>query len=185
MKKIIAGVDEAGRGPLAGPVVAAAVVLPIGYKNSDITDSKKLSKKKRELLFDEIKKNALSWSIVAVGHHRIDKLNIRAASLFAMSLAVDRVEANYVLVDGNAEIPTDLPQEAIVKGDQKHQEISAASILAKVYRDSLMKVLDEKYPGYSLSQHSGYPTKLHREAIKELGPSKIHRRTFKGVKEFI
>ena len=183
--KRTAGVDEAGRGPLAGPVVAAAVIFPESYTNSKITDSKKLSAKNRELLYTEIIANALNWSIVAVGHHRIDKLNIRQASLLAMSLALNRVNADFVLVDGNAKIPTDIPQETIIGGDSKILEISAASILAKVYRDKLMKILDKKYPGYELSKHSGYPTKAHREAVKKLGPSKIHRKTFKGVKEYI
>ena len=181
----IAGVDEAGRGPLAGPVVAAAVILPEGFTNSEITDSKKLTKKKRDKLFDLIKEEALEWSIVAVGPRRIESMNIRAASLHAMKLAVERTSANYLLIDGNAEISSTLPQEAIIKGDLKHIEISAASILAKVYRDRLMKVLAEKYHGYSLEKHAGYPTKLHKAAIAELGPSKIHRRTFSGVKEHL
>ena len=180
-----AGVDEAGRGPLAGPVVAAAVVFPNNYCNPKITDSKKLSAKNRELLFSEIISKATSWSIVAVGHKRIEELNIREASLLAMSLALKRVDADFVWVDGNARIPTEIPQETIIGGDSKIIEISAASILAKVYRDKLMTILDKKYPGYGLSEHSGYPTKAHRDAVQRLGPSKIHRKTFKGVQEFL
>lgn len=179
--KLIAGTDEAGRGPLAGPVVAAAVIFPTDYKNQKITDSKQLSAKKRELLYEVIKQDALSWAIVAVGHKRIDLLNIRNASLLAMYLAVKRTKAEEVWVDGNAEIPADLPQKAIIRGDQKHINIAAASILAKVYRDQLMTVLDKKYPGYNFSKHSGYPTKAHREAISVLGASKVHRQSFKLI----
>jgi len=182
--KLIAGIDEVGRGPLAGPVVAAAVVFPPEYKNSEINDSKQLSKKKRESLIETIKANALSWSIISVGHRRIDLLNIREASRFAMKLALARVNAEYALVDGNTRLDSPLPHEAIIKGDSKFIQIAAASILAKVYRDHLMEVLDCKYPGYGFAKHAGYPTKFHREAIAKLGPCPIHRTTFKGVKEF-
>ena len=181
----IAGIDEAGRGPIAGPVVAAAVVLPQNYINQEITDSKKISKIKRAKLVDIIKKDSLSWSIIAVGHKRVDRLNIREATKLAMSLALKRVDADFARIDGNMLIDTDLPQEAIVKGDLKHVEISAASILAKVYRDQLMEVLDSKYQGYHLAQHAGYPTKLHKKLVRDLGPSPIHRKTFRGVKELI
>ncbi len=182
---IIAGVDEAGRGPLAGPVVAAAVVFPEGYKNPEIKDSKQLSAKKREHLVSIIKRDALDYAIIAVGHHRIDLINIRAASLLAMSLALKRVIADQVLIDGNALIETKLPQEAIIKGDQKFVQISAASILAKQHRDHLMEIIDQKYPGFNFKKHAGYPTKFHKETIAKIGPSPIHRKTFKGVKEFI
>lgn len=180
----IAGVDEAGRGPLAGPVVAAAVVFPDNFTHKEINDSKKLSAKKRDTLAEIIKAEALSYSIIAVGHKRIDALNIREATKFAMSAAVRRVTADKVLIDGNMLINTDLPQEAIVKGDSKSVHIAAASILAKTYRDYLMNVLDKKYPGYDLGKHSGYPTKAHRSAIAEIGPSPVHRASFKGVREF-
>ena len=183
--KAIAGVDEAGRGPLAGPVVAAAVILPDDFNNQDIKDSKQLSAKKREYLFDLIKAEAKAWSIVAVGPRRIELHNIRAASLLAMSLAVSRTSADFVLIDGNAEIKTKLPQEAIIKGDQKFQVISAASILAKVHRDRLMQACDQRYPGYNFSKHAGYPTKKHRETISQMGPCRIHRKTFKGVQEWL
>ncbi|MDZ4786211.1 MAG: ribonuclease HII [bacterium] len=182
---LIAGVDEVGRGPLAGPVVAAAAVFKEGYINPEIKDSKKLSQKKRELLVEVIKRDAVAWSIVSVGHTRILKLNIREASRLAMALAVRRVKADLVLVDGNVEIETRLPQRTIIGGDNLHVEISAASILAKVWRDHLMLVLDKKYPGYGFSAHAGYPTKFHREAVQRLGPCKVHREAFRGVKEFI
>lgn len=181
----IAGVDEAGRGPLAGPVVAAAVILPDNFYNQEVKDSKQLTAKKREYLFDLIKAEARAWSIVAVGPRRIERHNIRAASLLAMSLAVSRTSADFVLIDGNAEIKTKLPQEAVIKGDQKFQVISAASILAKVHRDRLMQACDQKYPGYNFSQHAGYPTKKHRETISQMGPCRIHRKTFKGVQEWL
>ena len=182
---LIAGVDEVGRGPLAGPVVAAVAVFEEGYINPEIGDSKKLSPKKRENLIEIIKHDAVSWAIVAVGHNRITKLNIREASRLAMALALKRVKADRVLVDGNVPIETNLPQETIVGGDNLRVEIGAASILAKVWRDNLMVVLDNKYPGYGLGKHAGYPTKTHREAIITLGPCKIHRQAFRGVKEYL
>lgn len=181
----IAGADEAGRGPLAGPVVGAAVVLPEGYINPEIKDSKKLSPKKRELLFIEITSKAVAWSVVAVGHKRIESLNILNASLLAMALATIRCKAEMVLVDGNQRLPIDLTQRTIVGGDGKEVAISAASIIAKVCRDRLMRKLDEFYPGYGFSSHFGYPTSEHRESIIRLGPSPIHRKTFSGVKEYI
>lgn len=183
--KLIAGVDEAGRGPLAGPVVAAAAVFKSGYRNRDIKDSKQLSAKIREELADVIKAEAVQWAIVAVGHHRIQRLNILRASLEAMSLSVARVRADMVLVDGNMPISCTIPQRTIVDGDALHVQISAASILAKVYRDRLMRILDAKYPGYEFSKHAGYPTQTHREAIARLGPCRIHRRSFHGVREYL
>jgi len=182
---LIAGVDEAGRGPLAGPVVAAAVVFEAGYINPDIKDSKQLSARKREELEKFIKEKAVAWSVVAVGPRRIERINIRSASRLAMSLALRRVKADLVLVDGDMELETHLPQRTVINGDRKHVEISAASILAKVYRDRLMHRLDLKYPGYGLGKHAGYPTEAHRVAIARLGPSRIHRRTFTGVKEYL
>ena len=182
---LIAGVDEVGRGPLAGPVVAAVVVFNEGYQNYDIRDSKKLSAKKREGLAVEIKRDAVEWAIVSVGHHRIEEHNIRGASLLAMSLAVQRVRADLILVDGNAEIRTNRPQRAVIGGDDKHVEISAASIIAKVWRDYLMTVMDRRYPGYELGAHAGYGTLRHRQAIALLGPSPIHRASFRGVREYL
>lgn len=177
----ICGVDEAGRGPLAGPVVAAAVVFNDTFCDSRIKDSKALSAKQREKLFDYIKESALSWAIIAVGPRRIDQLNILQATKLAMKLAVERVSADLVLVDGNQPILTSLPQQTVIGGDRIHVQISAASILAKVWRDRLMKMLAVRYPGYGLEKHSGYPTTAHRAALAQLGPSRIHRMTFQGV----
>lgn len=182
---LIAGVDEAGRGPLAGPVVAAAVVFPSGYANPAIKDSKQLSPKERERLTRLIKHEAVAWSIKAVGARRIEAFNIRSATRLAMSLAVRGLPADLVLVDGDMPIDTCLPQETIIDGDALRVEISAASILAKTYRDHLMRLLDAKYPGYGLAKHAGYPTQAHRQAIERLGPSRVHRRTFKGVWEYL
>jgi ribonuclease HII len=182
--RLICGTDEAGRGPLAGPVVAAAAVFPEGYTNPRFQDSKKLSAKNREALYSEIIAEATDYAIVAVGHQRIHQLNIREASRVAMALAVKRITADHVLVDGNVSIETSLPQTTIVQGDALRVEISAASILAKVWRDRLMVILDAKYPGYNLAHHAGYPTKSHREAVARIGPSRIHRQDFRGVKEY-
>ena len=181
----IAGIDEAGRGPLAGPVVAAAVVFPEGYSNPAINDSKKLTAKKREALFSTIIDDALDYAIVAVGPRRIESLNIREATRTAMSLALARVQADFARIDGNTPIVTDVPQETVVKGDSKFVDIAAASILAKVHRDNIMGELNERYPGFDLNKHSGYPTKAHKAALQELGPSPIHRLTFRGVRETI
>ena len=177
----ICGVDEAGRGPLAGPVVAAAVVFEEGFNDPRIKDSKTLSAQQRERLFDYIKESALAWSIIAVGPRRIEHLNILQATKLAMKLAVERIEADLVLVDGNQPILCAFPQRTVVGGDRLHIEISAASILAKVWRDRLMERLSVRYPGYGFERHSGYPTPAHKAAILELGASKVHRRTFAGV----
>lgn len=182
--KLIAGVDEVGRGPLAGPVVAAAVVFKKGYKNPAIRDSKKLTAEERERLIDVIKADCIQWSIVAVGHHRIQALNIRSASRLAMELACRRIKADIVLVDGNMPIGTNMKQKLVIGGDDIHVEISAASILAKVWRDKLMVELDKRYPHYGFSKHAGYATKAHREAIRTHGPCRIHRRSFGGIREF-
>lgn len=179
----VAGVDEAGRGPLAGPVVAAAVIFPAGYRNQSIRDSKQLTAKKRQQLIHQIKRDALAWSIISVGPRRIERMNIREATKQAMSLAIHKVAPDFARVDGNMTLGIGIPHEAIVKGDQKHVDIAAASILAKVYRDQLMETLDRKYPGYGLCDHNGYPTAGHRAAIVRLGPARIHRLTFRGVKE--
>ena len=187
--KIIAGADEAGRGPLAGPVVGAVVVLPNGFRDQRIRDSKQLSAENREYLSDYIKEVAVAYAIIAVGHVRIESINIREASRLAMGLALERVrkkiEPTLLLVDGNMELFTNLPQRAVVKGDTLHVQISAASIIAKVWRDSLMKKLDGRYPGYGLGKHAGYATAQHRSSIADLGPSRIHRKTFRGVFEYL
>lgn len=174
--------DEAGRGPLAGPVVAAAVVFAQNYTNPEIKDSKQLSSLKREQLVQEIKREALEWSVVAVGHERIRALNILQATRLAMRLAVGRITADLVLVDGNTRIDIPQLQQTVVGGDRLHVQISAASILAKTYRDQLMQRLESIYPGYELAVHMGYGTPAHREAILRLGPCRIHRVTFAGVK---
>jgi ribonuclease HII len=175
----VAGIDEAGRGPLAGPVVAAAVVLPEGYRNAELNDSKKLSAKKREALAEIIKRDAELYAVVAVGHRRIDRLNIREATRFAMGMALERVSAELALIDGDMTIETTVAQRTVVKGDGKFQEIAAASILAKVSRDEMMVNLGLKYPGYGFEKHAGYPTKNHKEAIRALGVSRVHRRSFR------
>jgi ribonuclease HII len=180
----IIGVDEAGRGPLAGPVVAAAITLPKDFSDSRIKDSKVISAKIRDKLFAELTSKGYPYRIVAVGPRRIDAINIRRATHLAMSLAVRGLPGDIVLVDGNMQINSKIKQQTVISGDRLFVQISAASILAKVYRDSLMKELDLKYPGYNFSKHSGYGTKEHRDAIANLGPCKIHRRTFAGVKEF-
>jgi len=178
---LICGVDEAGRGPLAGPVVAAAAVFEEGFQDSRIKDSKALSAQQRERLFDYIIKTARAWSVVAVGPRRIEALNILQATKLAMQLAVSRIDADLVLIDGNQPIVCSLPQRTVIGGDALHVEISAASIIAKVWRDRLMHKLGALYPGYGLEKHSGYPTAAHRQALLRLGPSRAHRRTFAGV----
>ncbi len=181
---LIAGVDEAGRGPLAGPVVAAAVILPNGYNNDEIKDSKCLSPRRREELFELLRKDALSIGISLVGPREIDDNDILWASLEAMRKAVLRLKLvpELLLVDGIHTIPDiEIPQRAIPKGDSKYTVISAASIVAKVVRDRIMCAWDKVYPQYGFAKHKGYPTKEHREAIMRYGPSPIHRLSFKGV----
>lgn len=185
---LIAGVDEAGRGPLAGPVFAAAVVFEKGTFIEGINDSKKLSEKKREALFDIICEKALYYNIVSVDEKEIDRINILNASLKAFELAVTGLEKlpDVTLIDGNRckeNFPT--PYEAIVKGDSRSMSIAAASILAKVSRDRYIVGLDSLYPEYNFKKHKGYPTKEHREAIAKYGPCPIHRLTFGGVREYV
>lgn len=177
---VICGTDEAGRGPLAGPVCAAAVILPLGYMPDGLNDSKKLTEKKRDLLFDLIKENAVSYGIAFASVEEIDSLNILNASQLAMRRAVAMLSPSpdLVLVDGNVARGFEMKAVPIVKGDFLSASIAAASILAKTARDRLMKELDEKYPEYQLSKHKGYPTPLHMQLVRELGPSPIHRKTF-------
>ena len=179
----IAGIDEAGRGPLAGPVVSAAVILPLGFNGPGVTDSKKLSEKKRENLFPVIKAQALAVGIGMADHKEIDQINILAASLLSMKRAVQNLTPgpDFLLIDGKFTIDMDLPQQAIVKGDSKSISIAAASIIAKVTRDRLMADLHHTYPQYNFIQHKGYPTKAHKQAIIDHGPCPAHRRTFNGV----
>ena len=185
--RLMAGVDEAGRGPLAGPVVAAAVILSDGCSLEGLRDSKKLSEKKREQLFDRIQEQAVSYAIAIVDHEAIDRINILQATLFAMQQSVLKlsIKPEYVLIDGNQS--PHLPGycvETIIKGDDKVLAISAASVLAKVTRDRLMQDYDQQYPGYGFAQHKGYGTQSHRLAIEQLGPCAIHRRSFSPVSRY-
>ena len=178
--KYICGVDEAGRGPLAGPVFAAAVILPEDYEIEGINDSKKLSEKKRDKLYDEIIEHALAYSVQSCDNKIIDEINILAATMLAMKKAVESLEIkpDIVYVDGNRLPDLEVPAEYIIKGDATSASIAAASILAKVSRDRFMYEMDKKYPEYCFEQHKGYPTKLHYEKIREFGPCEIHRLTF-------
>ena len=184
---IIAGCDEVGRGPLAGDVVAAAVILDDRQPIEGLADSKKLSEKRRKALFETIKTKALSWSIARASVAEIDQINILQASLLAMKRAVEglHVQPDHVLVDGNKLPKWHYSSEAIVQGDGKIEQISAASILAKVTRDQELVALDAKYPGYGLAKHKGYPTKAHMEALKTLGPTPIHRVSFGPVAQLL
>lgn len=178
--KAVCGVDEAGRGPLAGPVFAAAVILPEGCEIEGLNDSKKLSEKKREALFDVIKEKAVSWSVASVDEKVIDEINILQATYLAMKNAVEGlgVPADYALIDGNRLPPLPINGETVVKGDAKSMSIAAASILAKVSRDRFMLEIDKKYPQYQFSKHKGYGTKLHYEMLTEHGISDCHRLSF-------
>ncbi|RLT92654.1 ribonuclease HII [Ketobacter sp.] len=181
--KLVAGVDEVGRGPLAGAVVAAAVILNPAKPIAGLTDSKKLTEKKRDQLFDIIQRDALAWAIGRAEVEEIDSLNILHASMLAMQRAVEQLspQAEFALVDGNRCPKLPCPSQAIVKGDLTEPCISAASILAKVTRDREMDRLELVYPGYGFAKHKGYPTKVHMEALQKLGPTDIHRRTFGPV----
>ena len=184
---LAAGVDEVGRGPLAGDVVTAAVILDPKQVIAGLNDSKKLTDKKREKLFDLICEKALCWSIARASVEEIDQLNILQASLLAMKRAVETlsVQPEHVWVDGNKIPQWSYPSEAVVKGDSRVTAISAASILAKVTRDREMLAFDEQYPGYGFAKHKGYPTAMHREALKQLGVSPIHRTSYAPVREAI
>ena len=180
--KIECGVDEAGRGCLAGPVTAAAVILPADYKNSRINDSKKLSEKERIILQREIIKDCISYSVSHVSSKTIDEINILNASIKAMHLSINKlkVKPNYILVDGNKfKAFKKIPHKCVVKGDSKFLNIAAASILAKTYRDKLMENYHMKYPEYGWKDNKGYPTIRHRESLKKYGTVDIHRKTFK------
>lgn len=179
---LVAGCDEAGRGPLAGPVVAAAVILPPHCEIPYLNDSKKLTEKRRFALEPIIKEQAVAWAVTRVEHDEIDEINILEASLKAMKMALEQlsVKAEAVLIDGPHGLRNvELPMEAVVKGDARSASIAAASILAKTERDRVMVAYDELYPEYGFKKHKGYPTKAHREAVKEYGFSPIHRKTFK------
>jgi len=178
---VIAGVDEAGRGPLAGPVVAASVILPVGYINPEINDSKQLSAKKREKLYEVIKKDALAIGIGVIESPVIDQVNILQATLMAMADAVDDLSMlpDYILVDGLHRIPGNISQKTIVKGDTLSVSIASASIIAKVSRDRIMEIYHRQFPQYNFLKNKGYGTREHREAIQSHGLCKIHRRSFK------
>ena len=176
----VCGVDEAGRGPLAGPVCAAAVILPKGLVIEGLNDSKKLTDKKRRELFDIITENAVSYGIAMASEQEIDEINILQATFLAMQRAIDQlnIRPDLALIDGNRAKDFGLPVRTIVKGDGLSASIAAASVLAKVTRDRLMEELDGKYPQYGFAVHKGYGTKRHYEALRQYGPCEIHRRTF-------
>lgn len=184
---LIAGIDEAGRGPLAGPVVAAAVILPEGLRIPGVNDSKKLSPQTRERLFDDIMARAYAVGIGMAGPELIDRINILQATRHAMLEAVANLsrQPDYLLIDGITTIDSPLPQKTIKKGDSLSLSIAAASIIAKVSRDRLMRDMDAVHPGYGFAGHKGYGSASHLEAIRLLGPSAIHRLTFGGVKEHV
>ncbi|MFZ6874563.1 ribonuclease HII [Undibacterium sp. Di27W] len=185
--EVICGVDEAGRGPLAGPVMAAAVILDPNRPIAGLRDSKKLSEAKRELLAVEIKEHALAWCIAECSEQEIDELNILQATMLAMRRAVEglSVQPTLALIDGNRCPVMSIASEAIVKGDDKVAAISAASILAKTARDHVLMQLHETYPQYALDQHKGYPTALHLERLREHGVSPIHRKSYAPVKALL
>lgn len=187
-RKVVAGTDEAGRGPLAGPVVAAAVILTAEQRTEllslGLTDSKRLSEKKREAMFEHICDAGIVWRAQAASPARIDYINILNASLWCMKRSVERLPMSFdlVLVDGNRKIKgLALPQRCVVGGDAIVPAIAAASIVAKVLRDRVMKVLDRIYPDYGFARHKGYPSKLHKKILREIGPCPVHRKSFNGV----
>lgn len=182
---LVAGVDEAGRGPLAGPVIAAAVILDPAHPIAGLADSKKLTEKRRDHLFQEIRQHALAWAVARATVGEIDEINILQASLLAMQRAVSKlsIPPQKVIVDGNHCPLFPCEAEAIIKGDQTEPAISAASIVAKVLRDRLMQMLDKRYPQYGFSGHKGYPTAAHIEALRQHGVSRVHRLTFGPVRD--
>jgi ribonuclease HII len=183
----VAGVDEAGRGPLAGPVIAAAVILDPEHPVAGLRDSKKLTETRRAALFDEITGKALAWAVGRAEVEEIDSINILQATLLAMRRAVEQLvpAADAVLVDGNQCPQLACPVRAIIRGDDKVAAISAASIIAKVSRDREMAELDSLYPGYGLARHKGYPSRMHLEALQRLGVTPVHRRTYAPVRRLL
>lgn len=181
-----AGTDEAGRGCLAGPVTAAAIILPEGFKNTVINDSKLLSEKKRTLLRPIIEHNAITFGVAHIHSTKIDEINILNASILAMHKAIDQLnkKPEFIIVDGNKFKPyKKIPHECIIKGDSKYMSIAAASILAKTYRDTYMEELHKEYPMYNWKKNKGYPTKEHRDAIRKYGITKYHRKSFRQLPE--
>jgi ribonuclease HII len=187
VQALVAGVDEVGRGPLCGAVVTAAVILDPSRPILGLNDSKKLTEARREKLFDEIKEKALAWCIARAEVEEIDQLNILHATMLAMQRAVEGLSVipELALIDGNRCPKLSVPSAAVVKGDSQVPAIAAASILAKVSRDREMLVLDQQYPGYGIAGHKGYPTPVHLEALRRLGPTPIHRRSFGPVKALL
>ncbi|MCY1233509.1 Ribonuclease HII [compost metagenome] len=187
VEELVAGVDEVGRGPLCGPVVTAAVILDPARPILGLNDSKKLSEARRDALFDEIREKALAWCIARAEVEEIDQLNILHATMLAMQRAVEglSVTPKLALIDGNRCPKLKVPSAPVVKGDSQVPAIAAASILAKVSRDREMAELDSIYPGYGIAGHKGYPTAVHLEALRRLGPTPIHRRSFGPVRELI
>lgn len=185
--RLIAGIDEVGRGPLAGDVVTAAVILPVEHSIVGLTDSKKLTEKKREQLFSIIQSQAICWAIGRASVDEIDELNILNATKLAMRRAVENlsIRPDCLLIDGNQIIEMGIEAHAIVQGDLTEACISAASILAKVTRDREMDEMENLYPGYGFAKHKGYPTKMHVEALAQLGVSPIHRKSFKPVSQYL
>jgi ribonuclease HII len=185
--KEIAGIDEAGRGPLAGPVVSSAVILPTSFREPAVIDSKKLTPQKRIHLYEIIYAKAVSIGIGIIDPVEIDRINILQASLLSMTMAVDNLDPrpDCLLIDGTFGISSDLPQKPIPKGDALSISIAAASIIAKVTRDRLMERYHDYFPQFDFPKHKGYPTKAHKQAIQKFGCCPIHRRSFKGVKEYL
>jgi len=185
--RLVAGVDEAGRGPLAGPVVAAAVILPPQCDLPGLTDSKKMSETARERLFPLIRAQAVAVGVGWASAEEIDRLNILQATLNSMVRAVHRLrsEVDYLLVDGISTVPLSIPQSPLKQGDSRSLSISAASVIAKVVRDRLMRTYDRRYPEYGFAKHKGYGSAAHCEAIARFGPSPLHRKSFRGVREYV
>ena len=184
----IAGLDEVGRGPMFGPVVAAAVILPKGCRLQGLTDSKQLTEKQRNAFDSAIRDCAVAWAIAVVDVETIDRINIRRASLLAMRIAVERLAVapdfllpDYLLIDGRDTIDWPCPQQAVIQGDARSISIAAASVLAKVHRDQMLVALDAVYPGYGLARHKGYCVTEHLEALRRLGPTPLHRKSFSPV----
>ncbi|MCI5130641.1 MAG: ribonuclease HII [Candidatus Electrothrix sp. EH2] len=186
----IAGVDEAGRGPLAGPVVAGCVIFSSACDTRPYQDSKKITARQRDILFEKLHNSNAAFGVGISEPAEIEEINILQASLLAMQRAVrdcaeqSGISPDFILVDGTFKVPVHVPQQTLTKGESKSASIAAASIIAKVSRDRLMEEYHLRYPQYNFQQHKGYPTKAHRAALKELGPSPLHRKTFKGVREF-
>jgi ribonuclease HII len=178
--KLVCGADEAGAGPLAGAVYAAAVILPEDYDLPWLNDSKKVTEKRREVLFDKIKEQAIAWAVATASEQEIDEINILNARMLAMNRAIHQLNPapDFALIDGNRSVGITIPNQTVVKGDSLSASIAAASILAKVSRDRYMLEMAEQYPQYQFEKHKGYPTKLHYELLREYGPCPIHRKTF-------